>query len=231
MLQFVLVVGIVAVGALIVFGVDVAALSEMTTGEIATAIFLALVSIVFVGSVIGAGQKLSSMSRHLAIAIGVTLSLVIAWEYRYELQDVASRVTAGVIPGSPISRVDEDGAITVTLSRINRHFQTLADVNGSNQPFIIDTGASTVVLTYENARDAGFDVSSLAFVVPVYTANGTTRAAPIVIDELAIGDISRRNVRAMVAQQDDLFQNLLGMTFLDRLAGYDVRGSRMILRN
>ncbi|MEL6920464.1 MAG: TIGR02281 family clan AA aspartic protease [Pseudomonadota bacterium] len=231
MLQFILVIAVLAAIAFIMLGGDGTMFADLTTGETATIVFLALVGIVFIGSVIGAGQRLSTTARHLALAIGVTLALVTAWEYRYELQGVASRVSAGVVPGSPISRVDEDGAVTVTLSRVNNHFQTLASVNGDSQPFIIDTGASTVVLTYQSARDAGFDVDNLSFIVPVSTANGTTRAAPIVIDEMTIGGITRRNVRAMVARENNLFQNLLGMTFLDRLAGYDVRGSRMILRN
>ncbi|MEN0001483.1 MAG: TIGR02281 family clan AA aspartic protease [Pseudomonadota bacterium] len=225
MLQFVLLVATLIVGGFALFG-DIALFADLSAGEITSMVFLALVSIVFIGSVIGSGEKLSAMARHLAIAVSVTLAIVIGWEYRYELQGAVTRIVAGVVPGAPISTVDENGDLSVTLSRVNRHFQALASVNGDDQPFIVDTGASTVVLTYENAREAGFDVASLAFIVPVSTANGMTRAAPIVIDTLSVGDIERQNVRAMVAQEAQLFENLLGMSFLDRLEGYDVRGSK-----
>ena len=231
MLQFVILMILFVAGVFSFAGGDLSYFSTLSSGEIAAMIFFGLVGIVFIGSVIGAGERLSLVARHMAIALSVTLSGLIAWEYRNELQGAVSRITAGVVPGTPISQRDEDGELSVTISRVDRHFKALAKVNGSDQTFIVDTGASTVVLTYEDAIAAGFDVENLSFSVPVATANGMTRAAPIFLDSLSIGDIQRSNVRAMVAQEGQLFENLLGMTFMNRLAGYEVRGARMILYN
>ncbi|MEL6203204.1 MAG: TIGR02281 family clan AA aspartic protease [Pseudomonadota bacterium] len=231
MLQFVALVVVVVVSVFALAGGDINYLMSMSTGEIASTLFFGLVFTVFIGSVIGAGERLSTITRHLAIALSLTLTALVGWEYRYELQGAVSRITAGVVPGTPISQLDENGDLSVTVSRLDRHFQTLANVNGDSQPFIIDTGASTVVLTYENARTAGYNVNELNFIIPVSTANGTTRAAMITIDKLSIGDLERGNVRAMVAQEGQLFDNLLGMSFLNRLSGYEVRGSRMVLHN
>ncbi|MEO1747626.1 MAG: TIGR02281 family clan AA aspartic protease [Pseudomonadota bacterium] len=231
MLQFVALVVVVVVSIFMLAGGDMNYFTAMSSSEIASTLFFAIVLSVFVGSVIGAGERLSTIARHMAIALSLTLTALIGWEYRYELQGAMSRITAGVVPGTPISQLDENGDLSVTVSRLDRHFQTLAEVNGTNQPFIIDTGASTVVLTYENARAAGYDVEALNFVIPVSTANGMTRAAMVTIDSLSIGDLERRNIRAMVAQEGQLFENLLGMSFLNRLSGYDVRGTRMILHN
>ena len=66
--------------------------------------------------------------------------------------------------------------------------------------------------------------------VPVLTANGRTMAAPVTLPQLAVGPIVERNVRALVARPGVLHQNLLGMTFLERLASYEVRSNRLILR-
>ncbi|MEO1701368.1 MAG: TIGR02281 family clan AA aspartic protease [Pseudomonadota bacterium] len=231
MLQFVILMVVLAASVFGLTGGDLSYFATLTSGEIASMIFFALVGIVFIGSVIGAGERLSAIARHMAIALSVTLSALVAWEYRYELQSAVSRITAGVVPGTPISQRDEFGELSVTLSRVNRHFKALANVNGSDQSFIVDTGASTVVLTYEDARNAGFDMENLSFSVPVATANGMTRAAPVFIDTLSVGDIERSNIRAMIAQEGQLFENLLGMTFLNRLAGYEVRGARMVLYN
>ncbi|HST93799.1 MAG TPA: retroviral-like aspartic protease family protein, partial [Microvirga sp.] len=55
-------------------------------------------------------------------------------------------------------------------------------------------------------------------------------AAPLVIDSLSVGPITARNVRALIARSGVLHANLLGMTFLERLASYEVRGNRLILR-
>ncbi|MEO1746156.1 MAG: TIGR02281 family clan AA aspartic protease, partial [Pseudomonadota bacterium] len=222
MLQFVLLVIAIIGGAALLAGVDTRVLMALPADQQIMLAAAGIIFIVLVGSVIGSGEKLANVSRRFGVAIGFAISVAIAYEYRYELQDVASRVTAGLIPGSPLSRADADGAISVTVSRINSHFQTNATVNGERQNFIVDTGASAVVLTFEDARAAGYDVDNLNFLIPVSTAYGTTRAAPIVIDSLAIGDIERSGVRALVAQKDQLFENLLGMTFLDSLSGYDV---------
>ncbi|MEO0542756.1 MAG: TIGR02281 family clan AA aspartic protease [Pseudomonadota bacterium] len=231
MLEFVVLVLVVALSAFGLAGGNIDQFSNMTAGEIASMVFLGLVGIVFIGSIIGAGPRLANVSRHLAIALSVTLTVAIAWEYRYELQGAVTRITAGVVPGTPITQVGEDGALSVTISRVDRHFQALAKVNGKDQSFIVDTGASAVVLTYDSARNAGFDVERLSFSVPVATANGMARAAPVYIESLVIGEIERRNVRAMVAQNGKLFDNLLGLSFLNRLSGYDVRGSQMVLHN
>jgi aspartyl protease family protein len=86
------------------------------------------------------------------------------------------------------------------------------------------------VLTAETAAAAGFDPEGLSYSVPVATANGRTLAAPVTIDRVAVGPIVERGVRALVAQPGSLRENLLGMTFLDRLTSYEVRNNRLILR-
>lgn len=93
----------------------------------------------------------------------------------------------------------------------------------------VDTGASAVVLTYDDAAAADIDVNRLSYSLSVETANGSTNVAPVVIDHLQIGNIERDNVRALVSRPGDLSGSLLGMSFLDRLSGYSVRGDTLIL--
>jgi aspartyl protease family protein len=102
--------------------------------------------------------------------------------------------------------------------------------NDRDLRFIFDTGASMVVLTAESAKAIGIDPASLNYVVPVATANGRTLAAPVTLDSLTVGSITERRVRALVARPGMLGENLLGMTFLERLASYEVRSNRLILR-
>jgi aspartyl protease family protein len=103
-------------------------------------------------------------------------------------------------------------------------------INNREARFIFDTGATAVVLTAESAAATGFDLETLNYSIPVSTANGRTMTAPISIDSLAIGTITERRVQALVAKPGVLRENLLGMTFLDRLGSYEVRGNRLILR-
>ena len=103
-------------------------------------------------------------------------------------------------------------------------------VNGHETRFIFDTGASTVVLRAEDAGALGFNPETLNYSIPVSTANGAALAAPVTIERLTVGPITERNVRALIARTGVLHANLLGMTFLERLGSYEVRGNRLILR-
>ena len=71
---------------------------------------------------------------------------------------------------------------------------------------------------------------SAAFTVPVQTANGRALAAPAILETVAVGPIVERRVPALVVRPGLLRTNLLGMSFLDRLGSYEVRGGRLILR-
>jgi aspartyl protease family protein len=149
------------------------------------------------------------------------------YSYRGELQEVASRVMGDIAPGEPM--VGSGGEVTVTR-RMNGAFIVASRISGRELRFIFDTGASMVVLTAESAQDLGFNAASLNYVVPVSTANGITMAAPVTLEALTIGSITERRVRALVARPGVLRENLLGMSFLERLVSYEVRSNRLILR-
>ncbi|WP_167591891.1 retropepsin-like aspartic protease family protein [Jiella endophytica] len=110
------------------------------------------------------------------------------------------------------------------------HFRANAVMNGRSVPVIVDTGASTVALDEDTARNLGIRLAASDFVYPVQTANGVTRAAKAEIREIAVGTVSVRNVEAMVIRDAALPQSLLGMSFLQRLAGYSVEDGALTLR-
>ena len=70
----------------------------------------------------------------------------------------------------------------------------------------------------------------LAYTANIDTANGRTRAAPVRLDRIAIGGLVERSVEALVAQPGQLKTSLLGMSFLNRLQSWEVRGDRLLLR-
>jgi aspartyl protease family protein len=94
----------------------------------------------------------------------------------------------------------------------------------------LDTGASSVVLTQAAAKAAGLPLEVLDYSVKVETANGRTSAAPVTLDRLAVGSLTERAVPALVVKSGQLKNNLLGMSFLNRLASWEVRGDRLLLR-
>ena len=157
----------------------------------------------------------------------LTLGLAGLYSYRGELHEVASRLVADLAPGEPV--VGSGGEVSITR-RMNGSFVIAGRANNRDIRFIFDTGASMVVLTAEGAQALGFAPVGLSYVVPVSTANGMTMAAPVMLDTLTVGSITERRVRALVARPGVLRENLLGMTVLERLGSYEVRGNRLILR-
>jgi len=111
----------------------------------------------------------------------------------------------------------------------NGHFFSQADVNGRTINVVVDTGATGVALTYEDARDIGLRLDDADFTMQSQTANGTARIAPVMLDKVEIGDIEVRHVEAFVAEPGKLFQTLLGMSFLKRLSHIDIRGQELVL--
>jgi clan AA aspartic protease (TIGR02281 family) len=109
-------------------------------------------------------------------------------------------------------------------------FAVRAKVNGVNAPMVIDTGATSVVLTYETAKAAGLPLEILEFDVDVETAGGRTRAAKLSLDSIAIGKLVERSVPALVVPRGQMKTNLLGMSFLDRLESWEVRADRLRLQ-
>ncbi len=114
--------------------------------------------------------------------------------------------------------------------RDSGEFKLRARINGANAPMVIDTGATSVVLTYETAKAAGLPLELLVFNVDVETASGRTRAAKLTIDNLAIGKLVEHGVPALVVPKGQMKTNLLGMSFLDRLESWEVRADKLMLR-
>jgi aspartyl protease family protein len=109
-------------------------------------------------------------------------------------------------------------------------FALLARINGVSAPMVIDTGATSVVLTYDTAKAIGLPLELLEYDVDLQTAGGHTKAARLTLDRLAIGKLVERSVPALVVPHGQMKTNLLGMSFLDRLESWEVRSDRLVLR-
>jgi aspartyl protease family protein len=101
-------------------------------------------------------------------------------------------------------------------------------VNWAEVTFLIDSGASEIVLSLEDARRAGHRPFQLRFSRTAATANGMVRLAPVTLRELRIGQLSRRGLDAVV-NEAPMPVSLLGMSFLRRLEGWEAKGGRLML--
>ena len=227
-----IIIAIIGAGLiLLVINNDSGQMAGIENDTFANALYLGIWGLVVAAALAGSRIPIGRMARNIAIWLVLILVLIAGYQYRYELQDFASRLTAGLLPGSPMT-INSDGGIAVMLEKnASGHFEVRGAVDGASVDFLIDTGATTTVLTFADARRAGIDVEKLAFNVPVYTANGTARAAQAAADKISVGEISRSRIPILIAEKGRLAQSLLGMNFLGTLSGFDVRGERLILRD
>ncbi len=219
-------------GLLIAVLILIARRGEGTLGPLSSGDFASLaykiVLLVFFGAaaLILFRERFAQALTAALLWVVLALILVIGYSYRFELRDVADRVLAELVPGHAITR-----GRTVEIARASTgDFDVMAQINGARVSMALDTGASSVVLTHDDAKAAGLPLEVLAYTANIDTANGRTRAAPVVLDRIAIGGLVERSVAALVAQPGQLKTSLLGMSFLNRLRSWEVRGDRLLLR-
>lgn len=175
-----------------------------------------------------AGEVLQAIAFwFMALAILVGL-----YAFRDDLAMLGGRFLGALVPGVPVTgrlSGESDPQAVVIMRSSGGHFSVRAEADGQSLRFLVDTGASFVTLTEDDATKIGIDPDTLTYVVPVQTANGTIRAASIRIASLAIGPIERHDLRALVAPAGSLEQSLLGLNFLDTLRGFSISGDRLVL--
>jgi aspartyl protease family protein len=175
----------------------------------------------------GFGRHWTHGIQAVAITGGLMIAALVLYNSRSEFQAVIDRTIGDIAAGRTVETPEGE---VVSARRSDGTFLVTGKVNGEATRFIFDTGASTIVLRAEDAEKLGVKLDALDFSIPVSTANGLALAAPATIASVTVGPIVERNVRALVAKAGVLQVNLLGMSFLERLASYEVRGNRLIMR-
>ncbi len=229
---FPLVLGVLGVAlVLLLFNRRNGLVFGMPEDTFASAAALSAWAAVLAAGVLSSG-RIREIVRNMMIWVVALLALSALYIYRYDLQEAGARLTAGLIPGLPITRTGLNGATEVILQKTKSgHFEATAWVDGHRVNFLIDTGASTVVLSYRDAYDIGLDPKKLSFTQTVLTANGKARAASVELARIRLGPIERKHVRASVSAPGMLDQSLLGMDFLETLTSFQMSRDMLVLQN
>jgi aspartyl protease family protein len=225
---------LVVAGFVLVLWHDAGSIAGLDPAAFAGLMSSAALLVFYGGSLLSARSgRLTQALRDLATWALIGLVLVGVYSYRGELSEVGNRIMAELAPAG----VDVGGAVSAPGERAVRirrqsdgHFVARVIVDGAAMPMLVDTGASSVVLRPADAERIGIDTSTLAYAVPVSTANGTAFAARARIKSLTLGAIVISDVEVLVAQPGALSDNLLGMTFLSRLKSYEFSGDYLTLR-
>ena len=182
---------------------------------------LASTSLLFIREI-----NLKRTARNMLIWSAVAGVLVIGFSFRGELQELGLRLRSAVVPGLPV----QSGAHEMTVSAgEGGSFHVYGTVNGKQVRFLIDTGASDIVLSPADARRLGVNFDLLNFDRPYGSANGIGHGAAMTLAELSVGPIQLTNVPVSV-NGAEMGSSLLGMAFLKRLKSYSFSGDRLVLR-
>ncbi|MEL6680469.1 MAG: TIGR02281 family clan AA aspartic protease [Pseudomonadota bacterium] len=174
-------------------------------------------------------RRSTGQISYLPLIWAVTI-VALAGSYSYKEQ---GRLFALSFLEQPVVSVDPQAdLLEVTLSRAwDGHYRAVAQIENGPVGLLVDTGASLVLLRYDDAERIGLDLNTLNFTVPVTTASGRSFVAPIEFERIKIGGIEVHGIKGAVAQPDQLHTSLLGMSFLESLYETTIRRDRMILRN
>jgi len=157
------------------------------------------------------------MGRALVIMVVIGLVIGLAWPSGEE-----SHVAAGAV--QPGERRE-----TVLERKSNGHFYTHARINDKELVhFVVDTGATVVVLTVDDARRLGIPVNPVEFEVVGEGASGPVRGQDIMLDSVEVDGKRVENVPAAVLEGSNL--SLLGQAYLSRMGQVQMSGDYMVLK-
>jgi len=225
---------LVIAGVALLMRADVGSIAGYDPSDFALVVSGFALLIFIAASVAGSyrGRAGQAMRDMLAWSL-LGAALFAGYSYRERIVSFGHQVLGDLLPADSLLRsdnqVDQERSVRIR-KRPDGHFMVHTEANGVLMQMLVDTGASTVVLRPEDGRLLGFEVDQLRYVVPVQTANGTTYAASIHLKTLSVGKIKMNNVEALVAKRGALRENLLGMSFLNRLNSYEFSGEYLTLR-
>ena len=187
---------------------------------------VAILALVSGGVIFSRRFRLGEALRNIAIWSGIALVLAIAFAFQGELQDIYFRLRAELIPGYPIATSAKELVLT---QNSDGHFYVIGDVNGTPVKFLVDTGASDVVLSPADAKRLGVDVASLDFSRQYQTANGVGYGASYRVARMTLGEVELTDVPVSI-NQAAMSESLLGMSVLRDTASVEIRDRKLFLR-
>ncbi len=192
---------------------------ELSGDDQAALVYLVLLLVVVGGSMlIGTRKQLNTSLQQLVIWGLIFIGAIGAYSIR-------DQITAQLYPSHP--RLMDQGTVAFNRAR-DGHFYADVEVNGKRITFVVDTGASDIVLNYADAQKVGIDLDRLVYTDQANTANGLVPIAHTQLDSVVLGRFIDRNILATV-NGGELDTSLLGMRYLRRFRSIEITGGRMIL--
>ena len=187
---------------------------------------VALLALVSSGLIFAGQIKLGEVIRNISIWIGLAAIVMVGYSFRTELEEVYYRVSGEFVPSHAIAINDDELVITAST---DGHFYVNGRANGERIRFMVDTGASHVTLSPQDASRIGIDLGQLRFIQRVQTANGIGLGSPYRLDSISIGSFEFADMEVSI-NRAEMSTSLLGMSVLERLTSFEFRDGKLYLR-
>jgi len=192
---------------------------NLSGDQIASFMYLVLLGTVIGGYFLVANrQNMGKLAQHVALWLFIFLGAIMAVGLWTDIRD-------DIQPRQSVSR--DTGAIEVPRAPDGHYYLTL-QINDTPVRFVVDTGATEMVLTEADARRVGIDTDTLMYTSRAFTANGTVQTAPVRLDRVAVGPVVDESVRAVV-NGGAMQESLLGMGYLRRFDRIEISNGRLVL--
>ncbi len=193
-------------------------------------VYLTALLVMLVGSVGLGRNRRAAKFRHLGVWLLIAIALVVVYAYRGRVLEAAAPVIQELAPSRVAEATSPQGQQELVVRRSDDgHFHLDAMADGVPVRFLVDTGASTTVLTAADAARVGIDPSSLSYDRAVQTANGMAYYASASLSSLSIGPYHLASVPVGVMPAGKIDTSLLGMNTINRFSSWRVEGDKMML--
>jgi aspartyl protease family protein len=194
-------------------------MTALTGDQIASLVYLSLLTAVIGGwFVVSQRRQAGRLAQYAAIWGFIFLGAIVAVGLWGDIRETVA----------PRQSVMMEGARVELPRAVDGHFYVTMEVNGAPIRFVIDTGASELVLSRADAARAGIDPDGLIFSGRAFTANGMVETAPVTLASVVLGGVADTDVPAVV-NAGEMPESLLGMSYLERFSRMEISGGRMVL--
>lgn len=224
---------LVWIGLIVAAVIGLVVLSKLFPGQVSddydkAYLLRGVIVLAFVSAGIVYGSRRIHMKaafRNILIWVGIFVVLAGGYAYQDELRSFGLRLRSELIPGYAVQSNPDELVLTESPGG---NFYVFGSVDGQPVKFLIDTGASEIVLSPADALRVGIDINALDYDRTYQTANGIGLGANVTVRSLAIGTIEFSDVPVSV-NKAQMSESLLGMTFLRRMASVEIRGRQLFL--
>lgn len=198
----------------------------MENNDLSQIVYLViLILIMSYGMISRKEMPLKKIVKYFLIWSLIGLIIIALYAYRFEFNNFKERISGEINPTS--AQLNQQGQLIINIAD-DSHFYVKMLINKKPILFMVDTGASDIVLNLQDALKIGVNPKNLIFNRQFQTANGRVLGASIILKEVEISGIKFRDVKASVTN-GEMGVNLLGMSFLRRFGKYEFYQDRLIL--